>query len=113
MPPLQGVCAWCHPDPDPGSNLHSPASRAADAIGELVTNYPTSSGPTSTLHLTEADGTRHTVPLDPGHVGWLVDLVENILRDHGPDADPDLCPHCGRLTEEEDDPFAPDPSLLY
>jgi hypothetical protein len=112
--PLHGWCAWCHPDPLNGHDHHSLVQRAADAIGKLVTDYPTGHGFGGTLHLTEADGTRHGVPLRIGHAEWLADLVQDLNSNLGPENDPDLgddqCPHCGEIMcafarfDAEDDP---------
>lgn len=107
-----GECAWCDPDPLPGSDHQPLARRVADAIGELFTNYPTGDEPTGSLHLTEEDSTRHSVPLKAGNAQRLADLVTEFNHYLSDDLPDDQCPRCGESLTE-DNPFAPDPSLLY
>lgn len=85
------------------------ARRLAEALGALFAEYPVSpdGADTLTLTITGHGGAPLQVDGDPGQFGWIADLVE---RAHA-DAD---ASHPGADEEaEEDNPFAPDPSLLH
>ena len=86
------------------------ATDLANALGELVTNYPTrTAGQGAVLTLAGPDGVEHPVPLDPGHVVWLTDLVQRARNEaertdaihplHG------VCSHCGEhKSDQGEDP---------
>lgn len=113
--PHQGLCAWCQPEPGPDGQ--EAVVRAIDAIGALVSHYPTGNGATSTFRLTAADGTLCTAPLDPGQVTWLAALIETAHEqvDRGHDDHPlaGVCVRCGH--QEQHNPYdedeGPEPSL--
>lgn len=84
------------------------ANDLANALGELVTNYPTrTAGQGAVLTLAGPDGVEHPVPLDPGHVVWLTDLVQRARNEaertdathplHG------VCSHCGEHKSDQDE----------
>lgn len=83
--------------------MDNATKRLINAIGELVTNYPTADGGTSTLTITDPDGMEHRVGLDAGQVEWIADLVErgreDADRSHDGHPDQGVCAHCEQTPE--------------
>ncbi|MFH8257901.1 hypothetical protein [Streptomyces roseolus] len=90
------------PQPEPAGPHARAAVRLTEAITLLATEYPTDAYDTITLPLqigaaSGAAGIPAPVPLQPGQLEWLADLVErelNTVRHAHSDGD-GHCGHCG------------------
>lgn len=101
---------------------YTTAEDVAELLAAVFAEYPMDEGPKSTLALTGPDGKTHEVKADPEQLGWLGDLIAkghaDADRSHYDHPDAGVCAHCEKSPEDEaheedeDNPFAPDPSLL-